>query len=96
LPKGIVRDARYPNMYRLRLPDGTLSDTVNLTRAKDALRALIRKEGMKPVIEVWAGGMEQNLWVPVGRPRLRWPFAKFKKSGISNRILIQATFWGNR
>ena len=39
LPKGIVRDAHYPNMYRLRLPDGTLSDTMNLTRAKDALRA---------------------------------------------------------
>jgi hypothetical protein len=30
-------------MYRLRLPDGTLSDMVNLTRAKDALRALMRK-----------------------------------------------------
>jgi len=24
-------------MYRLRLPDGSLSDIVNLTRAKDAL-----------------------------------------------------------
>ena len=38
LPKGIVRDAKYPNMYRLKLPDGSLSDMVNLTRAKDALR----------------------------------------------------------
>jgi hypothetical protein len=25
-------------MYRLKLPDGSLSDMVNLTRAKDALR----------------------------------------------------------
>ena len=40
LPPGIVRDAKYPNMYRLRLLDGSLSDMVNLTRAKDALAAL--------------------------------------------------------
>jgi hypothetical protein len=39
VPNGIVRDAKYPNMYRLRLPDGSLSDMVNLTRAKDALAA---------------------------------------------------------
>jgi hypothetical protein len=38
-PPGIVADARYPGMYRLRLPDGRLSDMVNLTRAKDALRS---------------------------------------------------------
>ena len=37
LPAGIVRDAKYPSMYRLVLPDGTLSDLLNLTRAKDAL-----------------------------------------------------------
>src|SRR5262245_3900727 len=35
LPKGIVPDAKWPGMYRL---NGTLSDMVNLTRAKDALR----------------------------------------------------------
>jgi len=33
----IVPDDRWPGMYRLRLPDGTLSDMVNLTRARDAL-----------------------------------------------------------
>jgi hypothetical protein len=33
----IVRDARWPSMYRIRLSDGSLSDMVNLTRAKDAL-----------------------------------------------------------
>jgi hypothetical protein len=27
-------------MYRLRLPDGSLTDMVNLTRAKDALAEL--------------------------------------------------------
>jgi hypothetical protein len=40
LPPGIVPDKHYPGMYRLRLPDGSLSDIVNLTRAKDALAAL--------------------------------------------------------
>jgi hypothetical protein len=38
LPEGIVPDAKWPGMYRLRLPDGSLSVMVNLTRAKDALR----------------------------------------------------------
>ena len=33
----IVPDAKWPGMYRLRLPDGRLSDMVHLTRAKDAL-----------------------------------------------------------
>jgi hypothetical protein len=37
LPRRIVPDAQSPGMYRLRLPDGGLSDMVNLTRAKDAL-----------------------------------------------------------
>jgi hypothetical protein len=35
----IVPDARWPKMYRLRLPDGSLSDMANLTRIKDALWA---------------------------------------------------------
>jgi hypothetical protein len=33
----IAPDAKWPAMFRLRLPDGSLSDMVNLTRAKDAL-----------------------------------------------------------
>jgi hypothetical protein len=41
LPRGIVPDAKWPGMYRLRRPDGTLSDMVNLTRARDALAALL-------------------------------------------------------
>ena len=36
----IVRDGEWPNMYRLRLPDGRLTDLLNLVRAKDALAAL--------------------------------------------------------
>jgi hypothetical protein len=37
LDRRIVPDAKWPGMYRLRLPDGSLTDMVNLTRAKDAL-----------------------------------------------------------
>jgi hypothetical protein len=33
----VVPDARWPGMYRLRLSDGSLSDMLNVTRAKDAL-----------------------------------------------------------
>jgi hypothetical protein len=40
LPRGVVRDERYSNMYRLVRPDGSLSDMVNLTRAKEALAAV--------------------------------------------------------
>jgi hypothetical protein len=36
MPPGVVPDERYPGMYRVRLPDGSLSDMVNLARAKDA------------------------------------------------------------
>jgi hypothetical protein len=31
-------DAKWPRMYRVRRPDGTLTDMVNLTRARDAAR----------------------------------------------------------
>jgi len=33
----IVPDPKWPGMYRVRRPDGSLTDMVNLTRAKDAL-----------------------------------------------------------
>ena len=36
----IVPDECWPGMYRIRFRDGRLSDTVNLTRAKDALVSL--------------------------------------------------------
>jgi len=37
----IIPDAKYPGMYRIRRPDGSLSDMVNLTRARDALRSML-------------------------------------------------------
>jgi hypothetical protein len=36
----IVADARWPGMWRLRQADGSLSDMVNLTRARDAIASL--------------------------------------------------------
>jgi hypothetical protein len=33
-------DAKWPKMYRVRLPDGDLTDMVNLTRARDAAISL--------------------------------------------------------
>jgi hypothetical protein len=33
-------DADWPKLYRVRLPNGHLTDMVNLTRAKDAARCL--------------------------------------------------------
>jgi hypothetical protein len=42
----IVVDERWSGMYRLRLPDGSLSDMVNLARARDALASL--ENAMQP------------------------------------------------
>jgi hypothetical protein len=36
----VIPDKHWPGMYRLRLPDGSLTDMVNLTRARDALAEL--------------------------------------------------------
>jgi hypothetical protein len=36
----VVPDAHFPSMFRIRLPDGSMSDMVNLTRAKDAALSL--------------------------------------------------------
>ena len=40
----LERDPDWPNMWRLRLPNGQLTDMVNLTRAKDAARSLSRRD----------------------------------------------------
>ena len=32
----IIQDKRYPSMWRVALPNGTVSDMVNISRAKDA------------------------------------------------------------
>lgn len=34
----VVQDSKYPSMYRVLLPDGTLTDMVNFTRARDAAK----------------------------------------------------------
>jgi hypothetical protein len=36
----IVPDERFPDMFRLKRADGTVSDMTNSTRAKDALAAM--------------------------------------------------------
>jgi hypothetical protein len=36
----IVQDAKHPSMWRVRQPNGSLSDMVNRTRAKDACAAM--------------------------------------------------------
>ena len=41
----LVHDARYPQIWRVFRPDGTISDMVNLARAKDVAFGLI--EGME-------------------------------------------------
>src|SRR5262249_29644526 len=40
----IEPDSKYSGMYRIRFPDGGLSDMANLTRAKDAATALALRE----------------------------------------------------
>jgi hypothetical protein len=41
---GIVRDAKWPGMYRLKRADGSRSDMVNLTRAREALASFAERE----------------------------------------------------
>ncbi len=48
LVASIVRDADNAFMWRVRQPDGTLSDQVNLTRAKDAAEAMARADLPSP------------------------------------------------
>jgi hypothetical protein len=40
----IVPDEKYPQMWRVKYPDGRLSDMVNRTRAKDAAMAMLDRE----------------------------------------------------
>jgi hypothetical protein len=42
-----TRHAVWPGMYRPRLPGGDLSDLTNLTRAKDALLALVEQQAAR-------------------------------------------------
>jgi len=37
----IVQDEKYSSMYRVRYPDGRLSDMVNRARARDAAKSIL-------------------------------------------------------
>ncbi len=41
----LVEDPVYPDMYRVRWEDGKISDMVNKTRAKDAIRVFLERKG---------------------------------------------------
>ena len=47
----IVPDQKYPTMWRVRRPDGTLSDMVNRTRAKDAAMLMLGRDLNEPAEE---------------------------------------------
>jgi hypothetical protein len=40
----VVPDQKYPQMWRVKCPDGRLSDMVNRTRAKDAAMAMFDRD----------------------------------------------------
>lgn len=40
----VVQDPTYPVMWRVKRPDGKLSDMVNLTRAKDAAMVMLDRD----------------------------------------------------
>jgi hypothetical protein len=43
LPAGIVPDAKWPGMYRLVRADGSLSEMVNLTRARERVESMVAR-----------------------------------------------------
>jgi hypothetical protein len=46
----IQQDEKYPTMWRVRSPDGSLSDMVNRTRAKDAAEVMLDRDLRKPAV----------------------------------------------
>jgi hypothetical protein len=44
----VVPDEQYPTMWRVKRPDGSLSDMVNLPRAKDAAMAMLGRDLKAP------------------------------------------------
>jgi hypothetical protein len=43
----VIRDAHYPEMWRVKLPDGRHSDMVNLSRAKDSAATIAIAQAAK-------------------------------------------------
>ena len=60
----IVPDKTYPQMYRVRLPDGQLTDMVNRTRARDAARGLALAILNRQESDVAASPIAQNVQQP--------------------------------
>jgi hypothetical protein len=56
----VAPDSKYPAMWRVRWPDGQLSDMANLTRAKDALACFLETEGRR----------QRRRHSPAERPRI--------------------------
>jgi hypothetical protein len=55
-------DAKWPKMYRVRLPDGHVTDMVNLSRAKDAAMELtINRLNKRRHAALDRGYVRQNL-----------------------------------
>jgi hypothetical protein len=57
----LVPEAVHPGMWRVRWPDGRLSDITNLTRAKDAVACFIETEGRR--LRGWHSPLEGRLCV---------------------------------
>jgi hypothetical protein len=60
----IVPDERFPGMYRLKRTDGSLSDMVNLTRAKDALAAVCDESKARAACNAVSGTPRDEILVP--------------------------------
>jgi hypothetical protein len=67
----VVLDAKWPRLWRVRLPDGHTTDMVNLSRARDAARSLALKAlapglvGASPMRLTEGGSLERtsgHLW----------------------------------
>jgi hypothetical protein len=52
----IVPDERYPGMWRVGMPDGSLSDMLNLTRAQDLALAVVDEIPARPSTSAQEGG----------------------------------------
>ena len=64
-------DGKWPAMYRARLPNGHLTDMVNLTRAEDAAIALACTElnkSKRDISRVQAPLMSQSMPVAISMP----------------------------
>ena len=70
LPSGIIADAIYPGMYRIRLPGGGLSDIVNLTRANDALAGNGASDSRHPALDQASGKFPRP--IPLGERAVGW------------------------